>query len=870
MKKTITRIAGSVARHATRMAVARHATRMAVAHRATRMAVAHRATRMGFALWLCAVALATTFTGCSNDDNILTEQHGFVSVTTDIDPTFVFADGSRYTLDDSQVPDNGDLSMTIAMTGNSQYAHTWDRMDDFDSRKSLMCGDYSVTVQGRRDDTSPRMGGHDDFAVQPAVRTLVNVHVAPLDALVLCDIDNSQADGVAIADVMVHTTGAEYTTATAGAGQQRLFVAAGQQNYYATLTRADGRSIVLAMPQTTGLDAAHGQRVSASVKDGTLIFDAGTQTGLAIDNDLFDAEGPRVTVTGFTPGQTLTVNEGVTLTQPIAMTVSSPRRLQHVYQSVTSPILSGTDMPTELDLLNLTPQQQQLLHDNGLEFTVSADGCSMTVTYNRVLETMASLTTSDSQFALLAQDIAGLCSQPTTLTVSTRVLQFTLGDVSAAILGDDTATMTIIANMGLIERDDFSIYCLDADGNPTDRCDILDFKAGAGNDVVVTFAVPQGDKPLDIAVDYLGLRRATAVVQRQCPPFTLQADAYANSAILAVASDTPQRTAAVVKYAVLTVDSQRASVWNRYDDRGLILINGLQPQTTYEVQATVAGTGTATAQLRTEQALPVPMADFNDWKVLYDVKHLPQGGRYSATSLTIVNRQNYQDVYVQWPKKHWASINGKTFDESSANRNTWYMQPSTVIEAGPDGGDAKAMRLTSVGWDHNGPVIPDYVQLPGQSLPYNNNVPAVAHRSAGRLWLGAYDAARDSMVQDAPFTSRPSSLNGYFKYLPDLTVNTDRGYVEIEIVNRAADGTETVIASGRQEFQTTPDYKAFSVPLTYNYFNMPATGLRMMFASSVETGSQEHEDRHVPVTAMPEYGAMIGSTLWITGLTFSY
>ena len=120
-----------------------------------------------------------------------------------------------------------------------------------------------------------------------------------------------------------------------------------------------------------------------------------------------------------------------------------------------------------------------------------------------------------------------------------------------------------------------------------------------------------------------------------------------------------------------------------------------------------------------------------------------------------------------------------------------------------------------------------------------------------------------------PFASRPTSLNGYFKYIPDVTHINDRGYVLIRLVRNDGD-TQTVVAEGRMEFSTTPDYRTFSVPLTYSRYGVVPTELCIMFASSTYTGDQEYEDANVPVTALPELGTMHGSTLWVSELTFSY
>jgi hypothetical protein len=63
---------------------------------------------------------------------------------------------------------------------------------------------------------------------------------------------------------------------------------------------------------------------------------------------------------------------------------------------------------------------------------------------------------------------------------------------------------------------------------------------------------------------------------------------------------------------------------------------------------------------------------------------------------------------------------------------------------------------------------------------------------------------------------------------------------------------------------------AFNVPLTYGYYNLKATRLKIMFASTTQTGTQEFEDANVPLSSHPESGVMSGSSLWIDNLSFTY
>ena len=161
-------------------------------------------------------------------------------------------------------------------------------------------------------------------------------------------------------------------------------------------------------------------------------------------------------------------------------------------------------------------------------------------------------------------------------------------------------------------------------------------------------------------------------------------------------------------------------VFCQFPSRGVLLITGLTPGSRYKVALTPAGTTpAATAALTTEKAESVPMGDFSDWERSIKYENLPCGGKFSASSAPVVNRQNFVNVDVNWPKHKWASMNAKTFNRKAANHNTWYMQPSAILENISEDTYTKAIAISSTGYDANGKDIPDYIQEEGQRLPYS-------------------------------------------------------------------------------------------------------------------------------------------------------
>lgn len=834
----------------------------------------------GAVLRAVAVALAwlPVAVSCSDNSTAVTTDNGLLRVVATVDGRITMEDGTAVGVDERLLPKSGDLAMTL--TSSAGNSHTWAALDAFDDRESFLAGAYTLRLEGQLPgENMPRLAAEMPVTITGGATTTATIPVTVTDAMLRVSGKSAEGGPVSMTDVTVHADGDGYYSVSADGRTHDMFIAAGKQHYYATLLRAsDSRELRLALPQTTTVAAAHGASVAVDYDGAKVsITTAAGSESLDVAADIFDAAAPEIACQGFENGAQISVSEGVTLASPLIMDATAGRTLKHLWLSIQRPADANVSFPSELDLLNLSPDEQQLVDFAGLKVTQTASG--YTVDFSRVVETMASTLTTVSTFTLMAEDIAGVCSAPAVLSVESRTVNVSVESVTGAAIGVNSATARLRFSIPDVERDDVELYTLvgqgDDDGERAVECPVTGWENLGEGRVDVTFTVPDGHETVKLEVDYLNIRRATLRVERTAPPFRIKVDPYATAADIHIVSDNDSITAAVTRYATVTVNSVLAAVTSRDPQTGSIVVTGLTADSPYTIGVSVVGTS-ETAKLRTEKALGVPSGNFLDWRVETDDKGLACGGRYSATPVSIVNRQNYSDIHVEWPKTAWANNNAKTYYKGSRNANTWYMQPACKEEnRGTDSQNQsiKAIRISSVGWDHDGEAIPDYIQQEGNVVPYSLNVPKVAHRSAGRMFLGSYeyDAAsgREIFREGRDFASRPTSLNGYYKFIPDVTVVSDRGYVDIRLLSISGADT-TLVAQGRYEFATAPDYRAFSVPLTYSHYGVHPNRLCIMFCSSTATGTQEYEDRHVPVTALPKLGIMHGSTLWVSQLTFSY
>lgn len=792
---------------------------------------------------------------CSVNESVMLEEHGRFKLNISTNPAFSLADGTAFVPDDVVMPSEGDYSATLSYDGNS---HTWPSVTDISSLETYRTGTYSVSVQSAG---VPAFGATAEFDMRAGATTEVKLDCRPLQALVQVD---ASAENSSYSVVNVLSQGSEGPFKVLETEKDN-YVAPGSQAIMVTLADNAGEERTLATGYESDLTAANAYNLEVKLDGATL--SVGDKSRI-ITPAVFVAQPPQITPEGFVPGQTLTVIEGISLDSQPIMTAVSPSAIKHARLSISSPIIDLARTAQRFDLANLTSNQQSTLTKAGLQFSFSHDDSQLNVNFARMVEQLASYTTALSTFTLVVETIDGVCSEPLSLVVSTDVVKFEVVDTQPAVIGTDIATVIISSDVQGLERDDFQVVTTDGV-----ICPITGFSAN-DKEVAISFSVPAGASDIDVKIKYLGLERAAARVGRVAPQTTLITDAFATTVVLVLQAGSEKATETMTRYAVPQIDGQRASIASRLPEKGIIIVNGLTPAQSYKLNLMVGNTASvATTSFTTEKAEQLPDGSFEDWCNSIEYKNLPSGGRYSATTAPLFNRQNYTDIDVKWIKKGWTSINAKTFNKSSKLHNTWYMQPSTSVVWEPQSG-YKAMCLTSVGWDHDGAAIPDYVQQPNQNLLYNPNVPNVAHRSAGRLFLGSYKFAASTgyEVHDdgIAFGSRPSSLNGFYKYFPDVNATSDAGLVTISVYGKDSVGNEIIIATGEMHLTDSPDYKAFNVPLTYNMVGVRATRLCVMFASSFHIGSQEQEDATVPVTPNVVTSAMTGSSLFIDNLSLSY
>ena len=601
---------------------------------------------------------------------------------------------------------------------------------------------------------------------------------------------------------------------------------------------------------------------------------------LLLTDRLLDDPAPVVSTT-WQPDTPLTLDEGETCPSPLVATVTSTGSLHSVMLSTYSQPLRQLGFPAEVDLLHLGKAEEVALISMGVKVAGDASGLTVDLTdltsFLYYIDEVAAL----SQLTIVAVGEDGQVSVPTTLTMVSRPVDFTVERVAPIVMGENRGVIDIRCDASAFASHlDIFVPATDASGSPTGEwTEISSLTVTRLSDGLyrVSFPVPPGSSPLDVKLSYCHEERASLTIPRTMPDFTLEVDPFATVAAIRVVAADESMLESITRNVHIYIDGAEAPAYTTEPSRGLISVIGLSPDHSYTFTATMMS-GVADPQftppvtVTTEREEQLPNCDFEERRDGPSYKNMLAGGRFSQTVVEIYNQQHYASFSTEVPKQ-WATVNAKTFASGSTNVNTWYMQPSTFLTRSPVFSQSFAAELVSTAFDPRGPEIPPYQQTSQPYLTYSPVVPDIAYRAAGKLFIGSYSydpaTLSETYNEGMEWSSRPMSLNGYYRFHPSDGNRNDRGLARVEILGMV-DGNEVVIASGESRLALALSYTAFSVPLTYTLFGVKATRIKVMFASSASVGTIDYGTAHVVTVPDPVTATSLGSRLWIDNVTLAY
>ena len=859
-------------------------------------------------LFLCG-ATVLLLVSCANEENQVDSGYGSINVKVSADYQVVPVTRSTTEITETTNPDVSEFALKL-VSADGSFSRAWDSLADFDPAEKIPVGTYTMSAYyGNLEEEGfdkPYYLGQSDVAVRYRENTPVDILCTLANVKVTVEYSDAFKKYFADYATTIHAAEGDYIKFEKEE-TRAAYVKPGKITIQTYLKKQNGIESTFEPAAIENAQPRQHYRIKLDIADNaageaqlSISFDETTETqpiAIDISDEVMVAPAPSFLPAGFEPGTPLEVKENsYPDNRQVNISLTAKAGLAACTLTTSSACLESEGWPREIDLVNLSSENRALLSRLGLKlkgFTEMGSKMGF-IDFAELFTHLHTLDGSDMHtFTLSAKDMYGKVSEsPITLSVKSIPITFALQTPEPVFVGSKSVTIPVEFDGAYIDQVKFSY--LNAEGAKVNSNSTV--VSSEGNLYQIKISIEATDKPVVVEGSYAnGAKTSTISIPVKTPAFTITAEEYdiwARRATVKLTAEDSQYQEAVDRYAVLFANS--TGQWETVAStlsQGRRVITGLNPDTRYQLrgscnsgQDNVNYSGDLT--LRTESAAAVPNGDFEEIAQTISVTDMNQGGKYSVWP---VNYQNTCSFTIQEPTG-WASVNAKTCNLSAANQNSWFVIPSTynttltwdayrsfgMSTVTPDlyrdltaQSGSNAMVVRNVAWDENG-TTPGTSGGAFNTTYYNTNVPNIANRSAGKLFLGSYSysGGSETYTEGVSFASRPSALKGWYKYANDGNDPTETGVVTVTLLNG-----QKVIATGTARLSAAADYTEFSVPVTYSVTNQKATTLRIMITSSNHASYNQSEESAAIKTSVSngQYeSASRGATLTIDNLTFTY
>lgn len=262
------------------------------------------------------------------------------------------------------------------------------------------------------------------------------------------------------------------------------------------------------------------------------------------------------------------------------------------------------------------------------------------------------------------------------------------------------------------------------------------------------------------------------------------------------------------------------------------LLTGLSSNKEYRVKAVYNKNSSSELLFNTEEEKQLPNAKMEDW--YSDVVAPSHWIGYAEIRKYIPNSRG---------ESTWSTVNEKTTEHRGSFRYNYNSLSGTYNSSDSYKG-SNAAEIVTVGY--------------GYGTTKAGSASVVKKRASGQLFIGSYSysGGSESFNYGMPFTSRPTSFTGYYKYDP---YRSDEFSVEIVIENRD-NGTVTELAREQYISGTKQEsYTQFNIPINYSNTTLKATHMYVVIKSSIKS-----------LDTRVVNGRHLGSMLLIDELSLNY
>lgn len=568
------------------------------------------------------------------------------------------------------------------------------------------------------------------------------------------------------------------------------------------------------------------------------------EVNIDLSDKLLSTPAPVITPKGFTSDEAVMVVTGMTPEMNLVMNLVAMAGLGNVTLETTSTSLVNQGWPAEIDLLKADGSQQSKLTSMGLDVVgLWKNPAEMAVvTFSDVVKNIK--TVKDDPNGNISTFTLKLKDKIMRETVVSLVLDVKDVELELSMLSDDIAfepgaelSFNLTTNATEV-KDKITFEYKDPVSARFRTLPVVNVSAPrsrAMQDYTITVKTPEISDNLIVRAVYESSISNEIVYH----PFAF--NVATNNVFATYALAKLYVTKADLATARFTLASEGSNVPLTYTvDNGYAKITGLTPDTDYTIGLVIDGLGSRSFNFRTEANTALENGSMENWSTTQ--KTAGTIGRKTCTVYDCIG---------------WSTFNAYT--TSTLNSSTEYSAISSTQSTSEAHSGAAAL-IQSVGFGSSA----------GSSTLLGGDINA-KYFSQGELYLGSYTGtSAGGAVYGMDFTSRPSSLTFWYKYVPSNPL--DKGYAELTLY--AADGS--TIATSVLNLDATDVYTQKTLALTYPLNGSKASKISVIFRST-NAGDTFLNAQDIPqITSSGILGTTnlagyyVGSKLYIDDVQLNY
>lgn len=821
-----------------------------------------------FRLGVSLVVAAVSLTAC-NDENPWNTSggEGRIAPRLSADPsvTDVVPEMRAGSENGFPVPEVADLKLTLTKDDGS-LSQSWESASLFPTDKAFKIGTYKLEASYGDIATEgfecPYFYGSADFQVLEDEVAEPSVTARLANTMVSVEYTDDFLHYFKAYSTQLHSTGGDFITFIPGETRP-AFLRPGSVTVTMNITKQNGVSATIE-PAKFEAAAQHHYHLTFDVNGGetgdaqlVVNFDESITTEdvvIDLSDELMMSPEPKVTASGFTPDEAVSLVEGSVPESPVSFVITAMGGLQSATLTTDSPQLISLGFPAEIDLMAATEAQKSLLKQFGLDVKGLWRNPDKMASVD-ITGVLANIKGSGThRFSLVVKDKLTKVNLPVTAVFTTEPVVLDITSAPGVALEATEAEMTVDYN-GASPDKNITIEYLDSYG-AWKQCKILSVETltRAASSYRLTFQIPATTNDLNVRAKYKGTVKDQTTISRIGTLLKVQsaADVWATHAAVKLVKKNLLPYADVKYYISAAGGSYTAASPAVDEGTGMVTFTGLAPGTSYSVKASDTGRleeSYPAATFTTERALQPENANMETWNHDAGWQH-KEGG--------IGNQTIYNYFPGASDNAYWATRNAMTTCKDFGRASCFYNNYSGTY--GVSNGSGQAAEICSVGYGKSGNNT--FTRWGGSC----NNC------DAGMLFMGTYhyDSAsdRETISLGRPFTSRPSSVKFDYKYAPQ---GSESFRVLVVVENR--DGGKTT-ELGRGLFESNASvssYTSHTVNITYSNRTLKATHAYVYFLSSTAS-APGHHSVNGSAGAFQGYSdsRYTGSVLNVDNIVFNY